>query len=117
VALARSRFALASAPAVEVVIDDAARYVANASGAFDLVVVDVFVDVHIPPAVRSAEFLRHARDRLRPGGLLVYNQVAGGLSLGFEALAFTDLARDVLGAVDAIPIRGNLVLLHERGPA
>jgi spermidine synthase len=73
--LAREWFGL-DALDVEVVLDDAARFLARTRRRFDAVLEDVFVgneqNLHKPPGFPEPALL-HAVSRLRPGGVLASN--------------------------------------------
>lgn len=62
---------------IEVVVADAEVFVQACSEEFDLLIVDIFEDDLTPPQFETAEFLEACRDRLRPGGLLLFNRLYG----------------------------------------
>jgi spermidine synthase len=64
-------------PRFRVVADDGARFVGEASGRFDVLVVDAFDAEGMPAALGSARFYDNCLDLLSPGGLMVVNLHAG----------------------------------------
>jgi spermidine synthase len=73
--LARKHFMLDRVRGLEVVCSDARQFVETCTRAFDLVVVDLFVDERVPAQFLTREFLESARKRLRAGGWLVFNAI------------------------------------------
>jgi predicted O-methyltransferase YrrM len=112
--IAKLHFGLGRFANLDVVVDDAVRWVERATRRFDLVVVDVFIEARIPESLRTSGFLRNLRDRMTPGALLVFNVVADRPSARAEALQFAHVFDETLGKHRPIEVRGNLVLAWER---
>jgi spermidine synthase len=112
--VARKHFGLDRWRDLEIVVDDARAFVERDARAFDLVVVDLFIDARIPDVFRTRDFLRRLGQLTAPGGLLVYNQVANRPAARADAIAFAAYAQTELGGVRVIEARGNLVLAWEK---
>ena len=61
---------------VTTVVADAGAFVAQDSGEYDLILVDLFVEDQVPEAFETADFLHALAERLAPGGCLVSNRMA-----------------------------------------
>jgi spermidine synthase len=112
--LAREHFALADWPDLHVVRGDAAAFVHRDTNLHDLVVVDVFVDAAVPASVRAPAFLAALRERLAPGGLLLFNATTEASA---DDPATNTLERDlrrVLPTVRALMVQSNVVFVAER---
>lgn len=58
---------------------DAADFMRRAENAsYDMVIFDVYVDLHIPEFFQSSRFFQRLNDVLKPGGMLIYNKVMAG---------------------------------------
>jgi spermidine synthase len=114
VEIAKKHFRIDRHPGLEIVTMDAAEYVATARATFDLAVVDLFIDAEIPAAFQTPEFLRAVRDRLNPGGLLVYNCMAHNEAAIARSADFERLLAQTLGGAMSLRVQGNLILAHRR---
>lgn len=112
--VAREHFGLGRWSNLEVIVADAAEWVASSSRRFDLVVIDAFYEAKVPAQLRSAAFARHLRERVAPGGWLIFNQVSNRPAARTEALACAETFRAVLGTVNVLQVRGNCLLHWER---
>lgn len=112
VELAKKHFHVDRHPGLEIVTADAQDFIVRGRSRFDLIVVDLFVDAEIPATFQTAGFLRAARDRLAPGGLLVYNRMAQNDAERARSEAFARLVEDTLGEVQALRVQDNVVLVH-----
>ena len=54
---------------------DAAEFVTNDREQYDLIVVDVFIDLDVPRGLETKDFLLALKSRLNPNGLLLFNKV------------------------------------------
>lgn len=72
---AREFFALDQQP-IEVVLDDARRYLARTDRRFDVIIVDAYIhELQIPPLLATREFFSELRASLAPGGVVGMNVV------------------------------------------
>jgi spermidine synthase len=71
--IARAHFGLSSYQNLEVICLDASDYMKTATGLYNLIIVDIFVDNNVPEPFTNLPFLEKCRSRLAPGGRLVFN--------------------------------------------
>jgi len=112
--VARRHFDLDRWSNLEVVIDDAVAWARASRARFDLVVVDLFLEAHIPAPCRSPDFLRALRDRVAPGGLLLYNVVASRPEQRESASEIAGAFESALRGSRVLGVRGNRILTWER---
>ncbi len=117
VAIARRFFELPRDDRLRVHIGDGRRFLEKSHGPWDLVVVDAYDDYEIPRRLVTEEFMRAARERLAPDGVLTYNvigRVRGDKSKYFRSLYRT--ATNVFSQVWAfvVPTRAEIVLTEDR---
>jgi spermidine synthase len=89
VEVARRFFALPDDPRIRVSVGDGRRFVETSPDTYDVVIVDAFDDDLVPLPLTTEEFHRAARDRMTPGGVIVYNVIgtlAGDRSKPFRSL-------------------------------
>ncbi|MDH3649329.1 MAG: class I SAM-dependent methyltransferase [Saprospiraceae bacterium] len=63
-----------SAP-IETICADATAFVQQDSRKFDLIIVDLFLDDVIPESFEHSDMNEQVRDKLKPGGLVMYNRL------------------------------------------
>jgi spermidine synthase len=113
-ALAREHFALDAWPDLRVVHADAAEFVPRDTARHDLVVADVFVDAQVPAALRTPDFLAALRDRLAPGGLLLFNATTNATADADSLEALERDLRRVCDHVRSLAVQSNVVFVAER---
>ncbi|ADU50339.1 Spermine synthase [Thermaerobacter marianensis DSM 12885] len=103
--VARRYFFLPSDPRLRVYVDDGRRFVRQAPGRYDLVMLDAYYADAIPFHLTTVEFLEEVRSRLAPGGVVVAN-VIGSLEGPRSALlrAFYRTYREVFPEVYLLPV-------------
>jgi predicted O-methyltransferase YrrM len=114
VEVAREHFGLDRWRNLEVVVADAVEWVASSKRRFDLVVIDAFYEAQVPAALRTQAFARNLRERVSPGGWLLFNQVSNRPAARTEALACAAVFQEVLGSTQLLQVRGNSILHWER---
>jgi spermidine synthase len=114
VEVAREHFGLDRWRNLEVIVADASAWVAQSTRRFDLVVIDAFYEAQVPAALRTARFAAQLRERIAPGGMLLFNQVSNRPAARTDTLACAEVFQDVLGSVRLLPVRGNTLLHWER---
>lgn len=112
--VARRHFGLDRWANLEVIVGDAVAWTRASRRRFDLIVVDLFLEAEIPAACRTREFLESLRERLSPGGLVLYNVVASRPDQRERAAAFVDRFRAALPTPRVLTVRGNWILAWER---
>jgi spermidine synthase len=97
-----------------VITADAVEWTAQTERRFDLVVVDLFHEADVPAACRTEHFLQTLRERLAPGGMLLFNVVASRPAARDDARKFAAFFEATLGHTRVLEVRGNLILVFER---
>lgn len=103
--LAYELFALPRDERLRVVVGDGRAFLETCAESYDIIVIDAFNDDRVPRHLTTEEFMRAARDRLAPGGVLAYNvigSVYGPHSKQFRSLHRT--ARNVWRHVWSLPV-------------
>lgn len=116
--IAATYFALPEDPRIRVIVDEGRHFVETTSETYDIIIVDAFDDDTVPLPLRTEEFLRAARDRLREGGVIAYNVIGslkGDRSKTFRALhrALANTWRRVwvFNVDESIEAEGNNIVL------
>lgn len=117
VRLATEHFGLRRWCDLEVVVGDAQVFVATDRRQFDLVVVDVFVDATVPAPFRQRPFLAAVRERLAPGGHLLFNLIAATAAAQANLATFEPEIEAVFPGTRSMAIRSNVVFLASKPPA
>lgn len=112
--IAREHFALDQWTNLEVVEADASAWVTETTRRFELVVADLFDEADVPEECRTERFLQNLRERVTPGGLLLFNVVASRATARTEALEFAAFFQRILGSARILEVGGNLILAWER---
>lgn len=60
---------------IRVETTDAAKFVADCQGKFDMIAIDIFVDDLTPAVFESATFLKQVQKLLSPKGIVLYNRL------------------------------------------
>ena len=85
--LAREKFMYTDPENIELIADDARRYVATSDKLYDVILIDVFQDGQIPFSLTTHQFARELDRRLSPDGVLALNIIAGDSGSCGELLA------------------------------
>ena len=91
---------------------DAALFVTQDTGEYDLICVDVFIDDDIPDTLKSTEFLEVAKEMLKPGGILMFNVLSRTKEDVRLAKEFKTQFLEVFPDGGHINTRGNWVLVN-----
>ncbi len=93
---------------------NAVFFVQQTEEQYDLICMDIFDDDVVPEACESIDYLEALRDRLRPGGLLLYNRLAA-TPMDKEASNnfYLQRFRQVFPAAECIDVGGNYILLSD----
>lgn len=77
IGLADTEFGIRPDAQLDIVCTDAFEWVRTApDGQFGLVIVDLFVDLHLPAGLQTAAFWQEVRRALRPGGYVLFNTLS-----------------------------------------
>jgi spermidine synthase len=89
VEIAHRFFGLPRDERIRVFVDDGRAFLETCSETYDVVIVDAFDEDRVPRPLTTEEFLRLARDRLSPDGVVAYNFIgapSGDHSKPFRSL-------------------------------
>ncbi len=89
VEVAHRFFALPKDKRIRVFVGDGREFVDQTPKTYDIVIVDAFDEDRVPRRLTTEEFMRAARDRLAPDGVVAYNFIGapkGDLSKPFRGL-------------------------------
>jgi SAM-dependent methyltransferase len=111
-----SRYSLPGLRApVEVAEADALAFMHVDRRRYDLICVDVFQDATVPGHLDAEEFLDLCRQRLRPGGVLIYNRLASSLPERKAARQyFTEIFAPAFAQPHLYDTGGNYLLVSDR---
>ncbi len=82
-------------PGLELVQSDALEYIKYDNKVYDLVIVDVALDIYVPEVFESPEFLKLVHQRIKPGGLMLFAKVTASRTLYKQYLALQQKANEV----------------------
>lgn len=99
---------------LKVVKQDAIDFVAESDDAYDMVVVDLFIDDQVPPGAERPEFLRKIARMLTPGGILLFNRLMLNDRLVAKTNAFTQKMQEVLPGTRYFKAHVNRMLIYEK---
>ncbi len=81
---------------------------------FDLICVDVFTDVIVPPDLETLDFLEALKERLNPNGIILFNKLAASLTDRTEARSFfKNYFLKIFPDATIIDTGTNYILLNE----
>ena len=87
--IARKEFKLTRFSKLEIVHNDAFDYVLHCKGIFDLVFIDVFIDLVVPDKFYSFEFISNVEKLLSSKSRLVFNMGVGEIEEAHKNLAIS----------------------------
>jgi spermidine synthase len=110
--LANKYFNIDRFTGLELVCDDAYEYVQHSKNTFDLILVDVFIDIEVPACFEEEIFLKALKSRMSENSVLLFNHVCHTKE---STQATKDLARImdvVIGETKIMQIGGNMMLIY-----
>lgn len=111
--LAKSEFDLLDFGNVEVIQEDAAVYVKNSKDVFDLIVVDLFINIEVPAVFYKQEFWNDVQNLVSDDGFVLFN---AGIDWDLESMYdFLDRIPDTFVYQKILNVNGcnTLILLHK----
>lgn len=100
---------------IRYIAQDARDFLAEDTGSYDIVAIDLFIDETVPTFARTEDFLRKAVERISPGGLLLFNWLYSDARRQQEADAYIhDMFRYVLPEGSYVSTPGNKVLYYKK---
>lgn len=79
--IAKNEFEILEDTQVEIIQDKAENFIAKNTQQFDLIIVDVFIDILVPDVFYSAEFWNNIESRVSDNGFVLFN---AGIDLSEE---------------------------------
>lgn len=115
VALAREFFGTVPGPRTRIITEDAFQYLRQAPERYDVIFMDAFLmpgkqagatDAFL--RLKTATFLQSLRERLRPGGVVVFNMVEGA-----DTAAHIEDIRSAFSVAEVFrpPLTGNVIVV------
>ena len=105
IAAARKFFGIRDTDRVRYIENDGRVFLTRQRGAYDVILVDAFRGGYVPFHLLTREFCLLAKQRLRPGGAIVFN-IHSGTKLYPSALR---TLRSVFPTVDLYAVRGSVI--------
>lgn len=114
--VARRFFRFAQGPRMRVHVADGRRYLAGATGRWDLIYCDAYIGQSVPFHLTTREFLDEVRRHLEPGGVFALN-LAAGLGDPFSQAMYRTM-RDRFDSVYVFAVRRapNVLVMATRDP-
>ena len=104
--LGQKYFALDS-PNLNIIIDDAVKFVKEARFKYDLICTDLFMGGSVPKEFQSREFLEDIKRLLQEKGRVAINKIFSGQK---ELEDFENFVRSIFPVVHSFVVRGNVKL-------
>lgn len=98
--LGRKYFNIDSYDKTTIICDTALNYVTNTNQKFDLVIIDVYVDINVPNEVESRIFLQKLKMVLNQNGLVIFNKLTPTKTYKKQIPALKGLYSEVFGNVE-----------------
>ncbi|MGH7234603.1 MAG: spermidine synthase, partial [Candidatus Saccharimonadales bacterium] len=103
--LAKDYFGYIKDPRLNVEIDDATHFIANAKKKYELIITDLYNDLAIPDPFLSLSFARQLRRVLAPNGLVATNCISALSGNGsFPMTKLAEVYKEAIGRVRAIRV-------------
>lgn len=102
-------------PLLQLHCADAAGFIATDTNTYDLIVTDIFIDMHVPESVTKAEFFHNCFRVLRPGATFLMNFITTETA-GQKQCAYAHKLLEQSGGNTRIlhPLPGNTVLCFRK---
>lgn|GEM_PF-217934 len=113
--IADEHFGMQASPLLQLHCADAAGFIATDTNTYDLIVTDVFIDIHVPESVTEAEFFHNCYRALKPGGTFLMNIITTEAA-GQKQCTYAHKLWEQLGGNTRIlnPLPGNMVLCFRK---
>lgn len=100
---------------IEVVCANALAYVELIDDTFDMICMDIFQDADVPAEFETEAFLRQLLERLRPGGILLFNRLAATpLDRARSQQYYLEVFKRVVPDSRRLRLVGNYMLVSPR---
>lgn len=74
---------------------------------FDLIVIDVYIDMIVPGELETEQFLEHVRNALNPGGTVIFNKATYSKSICDQIPALKNLYLKVFGNLEVMTVMNS----------
>jgi len=98
--LGKKYFNIDSFENTSIICDTASNYVTNTNQKFDLVIIDVYVDLDVPNEVESIEFLEKLKLTLNQNGIVIFNKLTPTKSYRKQIPELSNLYKEVFGNIE-----------------
>jgi spermidine synthase len=85
----------------------AKRYLESCNREFDLIVIDVYVDMIVPPEMESEDFIYDVWKALRPGGIVIFNKAIYSKSISEQLPGIRDIYKKTFGNIQIITVMNS----------
>lgn len=80
------------------------KYIGKCHKKYDLIIIDVFLDMVVPQELESEQFLVCVRECLKPGGLVIFNKVVYSKAMGEQIAPLMDLYQKIFIKLDILTV-------------
>lgn len=94
---------------LKIIEADAVKFIANAPGLYDLIVVDVYIDFEVPASCETMEFIINLKKCLKPGGMVLFNKMIYNHKAGEEAEELENKFKTLDGKTSVIKVRESVL--------
>jgi spermidine synthase len=100
---------------IEMIQADAWNYVMLCDTQYDMICVDIFLDVHIPIPFLSRDFLMSLKEILSDQGIILFNHLAlHSHEISAAQTYFEDVFSDVFKNGVALNVKGNIMMVSDK---
>jgi spermidine synthase len=94
---------------LEIIEADAAEYLEAEISQYDLIIIDVYVDILVPDSCESIDFVQDVDRCLKPGGMALFNKMIYNREAAKQAVALETKFNTLAGELEVLKIREGLV--------
>jgi predicted membrane-bound spermidine synthase len=95
---------------IDIITTDAFHYVNMDIKKYDLVAMDVFVDVHVPSKFMTTSFLNKLKNKVHKGGILLYNILSDTKEDLQNSNVLIEKCKSIFPSVSYYNIKGNRII-------
>jgi len=88
----------------EIICSPADEYVKTCIKKFDLVIIDVFIDIKVPDELETNEFMEQVKNSMKKNGLVIFNKVTYTREFKKQIPDLRSLYNNVFGNVELLTI-------------
>jgi predicted membrane-bound spermidine synthase len=99
---------------VEVVITDAAIYLAQDQQKYDIIAMDIFAEDVIPAKFQTEKYLKLLQSKLKPGGVILYNRLSLTKEDKAESSQFFETFRTVFPDALKLVVKDNWMFISDK---